>query len=91
MLMGICEVSKEGEFTLQGDPRVLYSVMMYTRMVLVKNCSTFTAPSVLIATRYCALRRQFSTQQGSKEERKVIDYQTTAFAVAKLISRVVCQ
>ena len=33
------------------------------------------------------MRRQFSSQIGSKEERKVIDYQTTSFTAAKLIAR----
>ena len=35
MMMKLCEVSREGEFSLTGDPRVLYSVMMAIRMQLV--------------------------------------------------------
>jgi len=35
MLMGLCEVSKEGELSLKGDVRVLYSVMMGIRMLIV--------------------------------------------------------
>ena len=37
MLMGLCEVSKEGELSLKGDPRVLYSVMMGIRMGIVAS------------------------------------------------------
>ena len=40
-----------------------------------------------IAIRYCCVRRQFQTLQGTKEERKVIDYQTTSFSGAKLNCR----
>jgi len=35
MLSGLCEVSKEGEFSINGDPRVLYSSMMGIRMLIV--------------------------------------------------------
>lgn len=35
MLMGLCSVSKEGELSMNGDPRVLYSVMMAIRMSIV--------------------------------------------------------
>ena len=35
MLMGLCDVSKEGELSIKGDPRVLYSVMMGIRMSIV--------------------------------------------------------
>ena len=74
MLMGLCEVNKEGEFTLKGDPRVLYSVMMYIRMLIIKECGNITMCSAQIAMRYAAVRRQFSTQVGNKEERTILNY-----------------
>ena len=45
MMMGMCEVSREGEFELKGDPRVLYSVMMAIRMqiIWVSGIITLTA------------------------------------------------
>ena len=88
MLMGLCEVTKEGEMSIIGDVRVLYSVMMAIRMSIVTAIGPFfTAQASRIAIRYCCVRRQFSTQQGTKDERKVIDYQTTSFTAAKLLSR----
>ena len=45
MLMGLCEVNKEGELSLKGDPRVLYSVMMYIRMLIVRECGNITMAS----------------------------------------------
>jgi hypothetical protein len=74
MLMGIFELSKEGELSLHGDFRVLYTVMMFIRILLTALSAHFSTMSTLICTRYCSVRRQFSTQQGTKEERKVIDY-----------------
>lgn len=32
MMMGLVDVTRDGEFSLKGDPRVLYSVMMAIRM-----------------------------------------------------------
>ena len=73
MLMGFAEVSKDGKFNKKGDLRVLYTVMMYIRMLLCKDATAATWPSVLFGIRYAVLRRQFSTQTGS-EERKIMDY-----------------
>ena len=58
MLMGLCEVTKEGELSLKGDVRVLYSVMMGIRMLIVQSMGIFF--SVLptrMAIRYCCVRR----------------------------------
>ena len=77
MLMGLCEVNKEGEFSLIGDPRVLYSVMMYIRMLICKECGNITMGSSQIGLRYLAVRRQFATYQKQKEERTILNYQTT--------------
>ena len=87
MLMGLCEVNREGEFTVIGDPRVLYSVMMAIRMQIVSSAGLVTMWSTQTAIRYCCVRRQFSTIQGSRDERKVIDYQTTSFTLGRLLSR----
>lgn len=88
--MGIVNLSREGKLTRIGDPRVLYTVMSFIRMHLVKLSASFTTASSQIAARYCCVRRQFSTQEGTREERKVIDYQTTSFTMAKLISNGLC-
>jgi acyl-CoA oxidase len=37
LLMGFCEVSKDGKFQTKGDLRVLYSTMMFIRMLLIKD------------------------------------------------------
>ena len=35
MLMGLVDVTKDGEISLKGEPRVLYSTMMGIRMLLI--------------------------------------------------------
>ena len=87
MMMGLCDVTKEGEFSIKGDPRVLYSVMMAIRMQIVGYSGLISMSGLQIAMRYCSVRRQFSTQSGIKDERKVIDYQTTQTTLGKLLAR----
>lgn len=74
MLMGLCNVSKEGKVSLKGDPRVLYSVMMYIRMLIVKECGNLTMCGNTIALRYLSVRRQFATQMENPQERTIINY-----------------
>lgn len=76
MLMGIAQVSKEGDFSINGDPKVLYTTMMLIRTSIVIDCPMFSMISLKVALRYGSVRRQFSTIKGKREERKIIDYQT---------------
>ena len=88
MLMGLCNVTREGEFEIIGDMRVLYSSMMAIRMQFISELgSLITIQATRNAIRYCCVRRQFATHENSKEERKVIDYQTTSTTLAKLLAR----
>lgn len=58
MLMGICDITKEGEMSLKGDPRFLYSVMMGIRAGIVNGCGLyFTVQAARNAMRYCSVRR----------------------------------
>ena len=91
MMMGLCNVSREGEFELRGDPRVLYSVMMAIRMQIIWSAGIMTLAATQIAVRYCSVRRQFATVEGSDIERRVIDYQTTKFKLTKLLARGIVQ
>ena len=74
MLMGIVDVDREGNLTLKADLRFLYSVLMYTRMLIIRECGNITMMSNCIGLRYAAVRRQFSTQVGSQDERTILNY-----------------
>lgn len=76
MLMGIAAINKEGDFSINGDPKVLYTTMMLIRTSIVIDCPVFSLTAMKIAMRYGSVRRQFSTVKGTKDERKIIDYQT---------------
>ena len=87
MLMKYFEVSKEGKVKSQGDLRVLYTTMMYIRLLLVKDIGSWVMPSVTAGIRYGCVRRQFKTYHGKKEERKLMDYQTHQHVFGSALSR----
>ena len=76
MLMRQVSVDKEGTFSIESDPRVLYSVMMGIRLQLIDHSGITLAKALTIAIRYSACRRQFKNTSGSKDETKLLDYQT---------------
>jgi hypothetical protein len=64
MLMGISSLSKEGEFKIMGDPKVLYTTMMLIRTSIVECCPNYSLLALKIALRYGSVRRQFATIKG---------------------------
>ena len=57
MLMRYIEVSKEGEFSMKGDPRILYATMMDIRIYFMFMTGVLLSHASLIALRYSAVRR----------------------------------
>ena len=86
MLMGVSQVSKEGKFTVKGDPKVMYTTMMLVRLTIIMECPQFSLMALKIALRYGTVRRQFATQDNSKEERRIIDYQTFQMTLVPLMA-----
>jgi len=87
MLMGISSLSKEGEFKILGDPKVLYTTMMLIRTSIVEVCPAYSLLALKIALRYGSVRRQFSTIKGQRIERKIIDYQTFQHTLTPLLAQ----
>ncbi len=57
MLMRFVSVDKEGTFSIEGDTRILYAVMMNIRMQLIDHSGISLAKALTIAIRYSAVRR----------------------------------
>lgn len=51
---------------MQGDPRILYSTMMQTRIQIFSATSMILYTASLIAIRYSIVRRQFKNISGQK-------------------------
>lgn len=64
MLQRYINVDREGNVTIQGDLRVLYTSMMNIRTVLVYDSKSYIAAALTIALRYSAVRRQFKNISG---------------------------
>ena len=60
MLCRFAEITKEGEFEMKTDPRLLYQIMSLTRLIIIAGCSFNLFRSSLTAVRYAACRRQFA-------------------------------
>ena len=64
MLSRFAEITKEGDMEMKGDPRILYNIMVMTRMDIIKGAGAYLHRALLIATRYAVCRRQFKTLPG---------------------------
>jgi acyl-CoA oxidase len=60
--------------------------MMETRVLIASQSGSSLAMALTIAGRYSVVRRQFSTIEGSRLERKLLDYQTHMFKFAPLLA-----
>jgi len=76
MLQKYVSVDREGEFSIEGDLRILYSTMMSIRRMIIEGAPYYLSKACLIGIRYSCVRRQFKNTTGSKQETKLIDYQT---------------
>jgi len=57
MLSRFSSVAKDGSFELNGDPRLLYNIMVQTRMDIIRGCGFKLMQCLVIATRYAVCRR----------------------------------
>ena len=64
MLQKFVRVAKDGEVSMEGDMRILYSTMLTTRLYLMGSCKQYLAKGLLISLRYSVVRRQFNNISG---------------------------
>ena len=68
MLMRFQGVDAEGNFKLNGNPKILFSTMLKTRVLIFSASQMISSIILLIALRYSIVRRQFRNISGKKEE-----------------------
>ena len=86
MLARFAEITKVGNFELKSDPRMLYQIMSQTRLSIIYLSANNLFRAGKVAVRYAVCRRQFSNQTGTKEERKLLDYQVHMETLGKNVS-----
>lgn len=76
MLQRFLGVDRDGSISLGDDPKILFSVMMNTRVELALGTKYGYLFLLTPALRYSVVRRQFRNISGQKLETKLLDYQT---------------
>ena len=76
MFMRFVSVDRQGNFSVKGNMKSLYSVMMGIRTQILSMSAFSLAKMLIIAGRYSVVRRQFKNTKGSELETKLVDYQT---------------
>jgi len=56
MLMRYVNVDREGNLSLQGNPKILYSVMMFTRLQIITTSLLNLGKTLIIGIRYGIVR-----------------------------------
>ncbi|KAI5306590.1 fatty-acyl coenzyme A oxidase, partial [Ascosphaera atra] len=77
MLARFAEVDPNtSKFVRKGNPALVYGTMTWVRANIVYEAGNTLAQGVTIATRYCAVRRQFHDKEGTDKvgETPVLDY-----------------
>ncbi|XP_033647696.1 peroxisomal acyl-coenzyme A oxidase 1-like [Asterias rubens] len=75
MFMKYFQVSSDGVYTKQGNPKVLYSTMMVVRLKIVQESWQSLARALVTGIRYSAIRKQGPMDRGGPEV-SILDYQT---------------
>jgi acyl-CoA oxidase len=57
LLTKFAKITKDGDFEMRGDPRLIYKIMVNTRILITGGCAIFYQRALLVATRYAACRR----------------------------------
>ena len=76
MLMKYSSLSKDGKYSIEGDPQMLYVVLLEGRINILKYSGYNLSKALTIAIRYAVVRTQFKDKHGTDKERQLIDYQT---------------
>lgn len=85
--MKYTKVERDGTFSINGDIRGLYSIMMDIRVQLAGHSVEFLERGLTIALRYSVIRRQFKNNlDNPKTETKLLDYQTQQMKLLPLLA-----
>lgn len=74
LLSRFMSITKTGDFKMKANPRIIYQIMVQTRIQISYGCPFILHSTAQYAIRYAACRRQFATIKGSEQERKLLDY-----------------
>ena len=68
MLMRYSKLDKDGKFSLEGDPSMLYTVLLENRIGFLKSAPWTLSKALTITIRYAVVRTQFKDKAGTDKE-----------------------
>ena len=86
LLSRFVSITKTGDFKMKSNPRIIYQIMVQTRIAITVGAASVLHRAACCATRYAACRRQFQSIKGSDDERQLLDYQLHQDTLAKHLS-----
>ncbi|KAF2710628.1 acyl-CoA oxidase [Pleomassaria siparia CBS 279.74] len=89
MLARFSRVDPEtNEYVRQGSPSLIYGTLTWVRSTIVMQAGSVLARGVTIATRYCAIRRQFQDRDAASgsAESQVLDYTMVQIRLLPLLA-----
>lgn len=78
-----------GKYIKPANPALIYGTLTYIRSMIVLQSGSVLARGVTIATRYCAVRRQFQDRdapEGEKSENQVLNYTMVQYRILPLLA-----
>ena len=57
LLSRFMSITKTGDFKMKANPRIIYQIMVQTRIAITAGCSIYLIRASAIALRYAACRR----------------------------------
>ena len=84
-----CIDPQTNTYQRKGSPVSAYATMTYVRSLIVQRAGAALARGVTIATRYCAIRRQFTDTDNpnpASAELQVLDYTTVQMRLLPLLA-----
>ena len=64
MLQKFIQVDREGTYSIEGDLREMYTVMMFVRSAIIIKTTYYLVRALTIGLRYSVVRRQFKNISG---------------------------
>lgn len=90
MLMKYSKLSRDGKYHFeQGNTKLSYGTMLMIRAQIVVDSANSLSKAATIATRYCAVRRQFPSPSDSSKsglEQQVIDFPSVQYRLFPLLA-----
>lgn len=90
MLARFSKVDPEtSKYVRQGSPSLVYGTLTWVRSTIVMQAGSVLARGVTIATRYCAIRRQFQDRdapESEKDENPVLNYTMVQIRLLPLLA-----